>query len=114
MIRSKQATISSAFRKTPLSNSVAGRLPRRSASRRKASLTKPTMLPHNETAAAFSSANRLSFQLLPQGHRMGHGLVQLVDVELALRAADHQGGDPVPDQIRQSATFAHELVDADQ
>ena len=44
---------------------------------------------------------------------MRHGLMQLVDIELAFPAADHHGGDAVADEIGQRAAFAHELVDAE-
>src|ERR1700720_530040 len=43
MIRSRRVTISSAFRKTSAGNSVAGRLPRRSASRKKTAPAQRTM-----------------------------------------------------------------------
>ena len=39
--------------------------------------------------------------------------MQRLDVELALPAADDDGGDAVADQVGQRAAFAHELVDAE-
>src|SRR4051794_7539616 len=61
---------------------------------------------------AHSGSPRL--QRLAELDRMRHRFVQLVHVEFALRAADHDAGHAIADQVGERAALAHEFIDADQ
>src|ERR1700756_5081740 len=57
---------------------------------------------------------RFDLERLAELDRIGHRRIEPVAVELALPAADHDGGDAVADEIGEGAALAHELVDADE